>query len=214
MSPEQVRGTGLDAHTDLFSFGIVLYEMATGTLPFRGSTSGAILASILNRAFTLAIRRNPDIPVGLDHVISKALEKAATFATKAQRNCAPILLRVRRDLESNETALSEEGEGSDVAARAETQNQLVEHRFLLAERVCRKLHRATLYPRVIGDHLRYVDNQVRSDVLVFFLHPLGLDHRDFEPILKRLAYRGLSPTTTLGSEKPEAATDSQILCCG
>jgi pimeloyl-ACP methyl ester carboxylesterase len=71
---------------------------------------------------------------------------------------------------------------------------LVEHQFLLTERVCRKLDRATLDPRIIGDHLNYVDNQVRSDVVVFFLHGLGLDHRDFEPILKRLPYRGLSPT--------------------
>jgi predicted esterase len=65
---------------------------------------------------------------------------------------------------------------------------------MLTERVCRKLDRATLDPRIIGDHLRYVDNQVGSDVLVFFLHGLGLDHGDFEPILKRLAYRSLSPT--------------------
>ena len=65
---------------------------------------------------------------------------------------------------------------------------------MLTERVCRKLDRATLDPRVIGDHLLYVDNQVASDVLVFFLHGLGLDHRDFDPILKRLPYRGLSPT--------------------
>ncbi len=77
---------------------------------------------------------------------------------------------------------------------AEITNQLIEHQFTLTERVCRKLDRATLDPRIIGDRLRYVDNQVESDVLVFFLHGLGLDHGDFEPILKRLAYRGLSPT--------------------
>jgi pimeloyl-ACP methyl ester carboxylesterase len=64
----------------------------------------------------------------------------------------------------------------------------------LSERVCRKLNRATLDPRVIGDHLSYVDNQVRSNVLVFFLHGLGLDHADFESILQRLRYRGVSPT--------------------
>jgi pimeloyl-ACP methyl ester carboxylesterase len=65
---------------------------------------------------------------------------------------------------------------------------------MLTERVCRKLDRATLDPRVIGDHLLYVDNQVASDILVFFLHGLGLDHGDFDQILKRLPYRGLSPT--------------------
>ena len=71
---------------------------------------------------------------------------------------------------------------------------LVKCDFRLTERICRKLDRATLDPLIIGDHLRYVDNQVRSDVLVFFLHGLGLDHSDFEPVLTRLPYRGISPT--------------------
>jgi pimeloyl-ACP methyl ester carboxylesterase len=73
-------------------------------------------------------------------------------------------------------------------------SQVVELRFMLTERVCRKLNRATLDPRIIGDHLVYADNQVPSDVLVFFLTGLGHDHRDFVPILERLPYRGMSPT--------------------
>jgi pimeloyl-ACP methyl ester carboxylesterase len=88
-----------------------------------------------------------------------------------------------------EAAAAEEPKGP-----AEIANQLIELRFLLTERVCRKLNRATLDPRMIGDHLVYVDNQVHSDVLVVFLHGLGLDHRDFGKILERLPYRGMSPT--------------------
>jgi serine/threonine protein kinase len=179
MSPEQVRGEDLDTRTDLFSFGVVLYEMVTGVLPFRGETSGVIAEAILNRRPVAPVRLIPDVSPKLEEVIKKALEKERKLRYQDAADIRTDLQRLRRDLESGKTSQSEEGEESKISASTEIVNHLIEHRFVLTERICRKLNRATLNPRIIGDDLRYVDNQAHSDVLVFFLHGLGLEGADF-----------------------------------
>jgi serine/threonine protein kinase len=122
MSPEQVRGEELDARTDLFSFGVVLYEMVTGVLPFRGETTGVIAEAILNRSPVAPVRLNPNLPAKVEEIVNKALEKDHKLRYQHASDIRADLQRLKRDSDS----------GRNAPAAAATSSRIHGYRALMA----------------------------------------------------------------------------------
>jgi len=184
MSPEQLQGKPIDHRTDIFSLGVMLYEMACGSAPFRGTSVATIASTILRDEPPPLGERRKDLPAEFVRIVGRCLRKDPERRFQTAKD-------VRNELED---ALQTEGKGAGAATTDATTTVPVskEHSFMLTADLVRSI--VDRSPRMIGDRLTYLDNEVDSDVLLILMHGLGLDQRMFEGVLHNTAYRTIAPT--------------------
>ncbi|MGQ0643742.1 MAG: protein kinase domain-containing protein, partial [Gemmatimonadaceae bacterium] len=178
MAPEQAAGdSDVDHRADLYALGILAYELLVGAPPFTGPTAQHVIAAHVGRTPEPLSRVRRAVPSAVERLVMRCLEKrpADRWQSAAEFVHALDNLPV-----------------SDTGEREAKKRDTVEHHFRLSEDVCRKLNRATLDPRLIGDELHYLDNHVASDVLVLYLHGMGLDHTSFDAVLRSSPFRGIA----------------------
>jgi len=198
MSPEQVRAKELDARTDLFSFGVMLYEMATGILPFRGESSGVIFESILSRAPVPPVRLNPDLPRTLEDIINKALEKDRDLRYQHAADIRTDLQRVKRDIDSGRLVATPTVPLEPKTAGAPEESNTIPWRILVSALVLIigviaaglywRSQRSTGLPRGdlnTGREVGLALNPIK-DVSVSFEMDIPLDDPSLKPYLSRL----------------------------
>jgi len=184
MSPEQVRAKPIDHRSDVFSFGAVLYEMLSGERAFTGETPADAISAVLAGEPQTFESLHVSVPTSLDRIVQHCLEKDPAGRFQSTRDLLFALVSLPHHASaSSPTLVHQVGE-----------HVVLERGFRLTENVCRKLNRASLDARIIGDELHYLDNGATSDVVVCYLHGLGLDARDFEATLRASPYRALAVT--------------------
>src|SRR5208283_1730956 len=205
MSPEQVRAKELDGRTDLFSFGAVLYEMATGMLPFRGESSGVIFREILDAAPTPAVRLNPDVPLELERIVNRALEKDRNLRYQHASDMRAEMERLKRDTESGHV-------GTGAVARPVERSSSKYVGYLLAVLLCAGLIAGGLYYRshrtkpltdkdaiVLADFDNKTGDPVFDDALKTALN-VSLSQ---SPFLNVLSDRTIAETLKLMTKPPD-----------
>jgi len=182
MSPGQVEGKTVDSRSDIFSLGTILYEMATGAQPFQGDTVVSTMSAILRDHLPLLSDARLDLPPDLARIVRRCLEKDPERRFQTAKDLQNELEDIRLYSPTDERP----------RRSGEAERGVVERRFLLTTDHVRGLSKRI--PRMIGDGLDYVDNEVDSEALVVFLHGAGGDHRFSLPILSRMPYRGVAVT--------------------
>jgi serine/threonine protein kinase len=180
MAPEAAAGESVDRRTDVYAFGVLAYEVLGGQHPFFGTSPVQMMLAHLTREVPPLRGLRPDLPAELDALVMRCLAKDPGDRWQSAGEIARRLELV---------PLS----GATAAARWGAHDVTV-GRFRLTESVCRKLRRESFSPKMIGDEIEYLDNGARSNVLVFFVHAIGLDGADFEAHLRSLPFRGIAPT--------------------
>ncbi len=182
MAPEQVfSDSNVDHRADIYTFGVLAYEILAGVPPFSGTNAQFVMAEHLTRAPEPLSKLRSSISPGLEHLVMRCLEKRAADRWQS----ADELLSRLDDLVTSDGTAPYQGTKP---------SEPVDRTFRLTEAVIRKLNRATLDPRIIGESLHYLDNQVESNVLIFFIHGTGWDQSQFERHLQLAPYRALAPT--------------------
>jgi serine/threonine protein kinase len=183
MAPEQVAGDpSIDNRADIYSLGIVAYELLTGRPPFQAPTAQQIMAAHVVQAPPPLRQLQPSVSVTLEQFVSRCLSKEPADRFQSAAESIDVLEGISSQLSSGRTSF--------VVQRRE----VIERTFALDESVCRRLDRARLDPRIIGDAMSFLDNGAESDVLVCFIHGTGLDQRQAERYLRDLEYRAIAPT--------------------
>jgi serine/threonine protein kinase len=181
MAPEAAAGdSATDHRADIYAFGVLGYEILAGQHPFPVTGHRQMISAHLTRDPQPLQGLRPSVSAELSGLVMRCLEKRPANRWQSAAEIARHL----------DAMLA----GSGAAASRERTHDVTLRRFRLTEAVCGRLRRSSLHAKMIGDELEYLDNGARSDVLVCFVHAIGMDGADFAPHLRLLPYRGIAPT--------------------
>lgn len=180
MAPEQLEGRLADPRSDVFALGVILYELASGSPPFRGESAAGIASAVLRDEPPSLAEARPDLPAGFLRLVRRCLRKDPDRRLQTARDVRNELEEIRQEAREARAAGPETGTGP----------ALREQRFVLTAEHVRSL--SERIPRMVGDAMTYLDNGVESETLVVYVPGAGGDHRQYEAVLEQTPFRGIA----------------------